>query len=75
MRKRQQKVDIVVTWNSGTSAAANPGEPDPELIRELAAELGRMAARYAMAQARERALNAKKECVADLGKQPTDVVK
>lgn len=74
MRKKKQYVDIVVTWKPSTDPNATPGEPDPELIRDLARELGRMAARYAMAEARQRAVNASKEYPSDLGKTSPDVV-
>lgn len=51
-KAKSSGVDIVVAWNERTGPNAVPGPPDPALIRELAAELARMAARYAMAEAR-----------------------
>lgn len=71
MRKAKQAVKIVVKWNEGASAA---GEPDPELVRELARELGRMAARHDIAMARKRAAEALQKAASDLGSKPGDVV-
>lgn len=73
MRKAKQAVKIVVKWNEGASAA--PGEPDPELVRELAGELGRMAARHDIAIARKRAAEALKKAPPDLGSEPVVVVR